>query len=58
MRNEVWGWDLDAIVKREIDDELAQDLVIRVRHSLEPHAYEKKTLTISFSCSTWNQMTD
>lgn len=30
VRNEVWGWDLEAIVQRDIDDKLAQDLVIRL----------------------------
>ncbi|KAI9453427.1 kinase-like domain-containing protein [Russula earlei] len=30
VRNEVWVWDVPAIVRKEIDDELTQDLVIEV----------------------------
>ncbi|KAF8256546.1 kinase-like domain-containing protein [Lactarius quietus] len=30
VRNEVWGWDIPAIVSRDIDDELAQDLVTQL----------------------------
>ena len=41
MRNEVWGWDLSAIVHHDIDDELARDLVTRVRPSLEPFFYRR-----------------
>ncbi|KAF8496876.1 kinase-like domain-containing protein [Russula emetica] len=30
VRNEVWAWDIPAMVRREIDDELARDLVIEL----------------------------
>ncbi|KAH9162591.1 kinase-like domain-containing protein [Lactarius sanguifluus] len=30
VRNEVWGWDISAIVHHDIDDELARDLVTRL----------------------------
>ena len=36
VRNEVWAWDIPAIVRSEIGDELAQDLVIAVCGS-SPH---------------------
>jgi len=30
VKNEVWGWDIPAIVRREIDDTLLQDFVIQL----------------------------
>lgn len=30
VRNEVWGWDISAIVHHDIEDELARDLVTRL----------------------------
>ena len=41
MRNKVWGWDISTIVHRDVDDELAPDLIIRVRPSLQHCAYSK-----------------
>ena len=45
MRNEVWGWDIPAIVQREIDDVLAQDLIIQVRPF---HASENENRLLTF----------
>ena len=41
VRNEVWAWDIPAIVRTEVDDELAQDLIIAVCSS--PHVWTVAT---------------
>lgn len=34
MKNEVWCWDIPSIVREDIEDELAQNLVTKVRVAL------------------------